>query len=150
MRTGGPSLWTWASWCYILISDKQWRERGSGHDREGRSLASGQISVQVLGWEDGDGCFSVPLLLPSTSLPRLPPSRCCAGGQVQFQFSRAASNRQYECRHQWEGHQTLTSLLFFLFAIISDQVSSHLTVTFCGDGTRPQGPTLSSLWGGRL
>lgn len=47
-----------------------------------------------------------------TSLPHLTPSRCCAGGQVQFQFSRAESKRQYECRHQWEGHQTLTSLLF--------------------------------------
>ena len=74
--------------------------------------------------------------------PRFIPSRCCAGSKVQFQFSRAESNRPRE------GHQT--HHIFFLLAIISDHVSSHLTINSCGDGTLPPAQTSSSLVGGGL
>lgn len=139
MWTGGTRTWSWAFWCCTL-------------KRGGAQVNNLHSSFRLGRWS-----FFAPMRVQNSLRPLRPrflvSLRLAVALAARFSSSSAARSRTVSTNVDISGTDIKRlHHFFFLFAIISDRVSSHLTITSCGDGTLPPAQAPSSLigWGGEF
>lgn len=145
MWTGGTRTWSWA---FGLSGVAPSKRGGAQVNNLHSSFRLGRWRFFFCASQTPDPCACRIHCAPPR--PRFLVSlRLAVALAARFSSSSAARSRTVSTNVDISGTDIKRlHHFFFLFAIISDRASLHLTITSCGDGTLPPAQAPSSIIGG--